>query len=310
MPINFDLNDLLAFRAVSELGSFRRAAESVHLSQPAFSRRIEKLESALGVKLLERTTRRVSLTVVGRDFEKKTRELLNDLEATLLSMRGGAGIRMSEVSVACVPSAVNYFLTRVIHRFHEINPRVRVRILDAGANDVLTAVANGEADFGINFIGAQDPSIDFKVLLEERFVVACRKDHPLARLKRARWSQLSDYEYIAVSRSSGNRLLVDQALFNASARVNSVFETLHVNTALALVEAGLGVAVVPSMAMPARDHPVLMGVPLFEPTVSRRVGLIKRRGRELSPAAEQLFSLCMRLRNTVSARVREGTAAR
>ena len=81
MAINFDLNDLLAFRAVAELSSFRKAAESVHLSQPAFSRRIDKLEQALGVRLLERTTRRVTLTAVGRDFERKVRELLDDLDA-------------------------------------------------------------------------------------------------------------------------------------------------------------------------------------------------------------------------------------
>lgn len=310
MPINFDLNDLLSFRAVAELGSFRRAAESVHLSQPAFSRRIDKLEEALGVKLLERTTRRVSLTAIGRDFEIKTRELLNDLDATLLALRGGTATRMSEVSVACVPSAVNYFLTRVISRFHEDNPRVRVKILDASANYVLTAVSNGEADFGINFMGAQDPGYDFKVLIEERFVAACRRDHPLARLKRVTWSHLGEYEYVAVSRSSGNRLLLDQALFNASARVNSVFETQHVTTALALVEAGLGVAAVPAMAMPARDHPLIVGVPLFEPTVSRRLGLIKRRGRELSPAAELLYALCMKLRHSGTGSKRASGAAR
>jgi len=310
MPINFDLNDLLSFRAVAELGSFRRAAESVHLSQPAFSRRIDKLEEALGVKLLERTTRRVTLTAIGRDFEIKTRELLNDLDATLLALRGGAATRMSEVSVACVPSTVNYFLTRVIRRFHEDNPRVRVKILDASANDVLTAVSNGEADFGINFMGTQDPGIEFKVLIEERFVAACRRDHPLARLKRVTWSQLGEYEYVAVSRSSGNRLLLDQALFNASARVNSVFETKHVNTALALVEAGLGVAAVPAMAMPTRDHPLLVGIPLVEPAVSRRLGLIKRRGRELSPAAELLYNLCMKLRHSSTGRARDAAAGR
>ena len=119
MAINFDLNDLLSFRAVAELSSFRKAAESVHLSQPAFSRRIDKLEQALGVRLLERTTRRVTLTAVGRDFERKVRELLDDLDATLLGIRGVAVTRMGEVTVACVPSTVYYYLSQVIRRYHE-----------------------------------------------------------------------------------------------------------------------------------------------------------------------------------------------
>jgi len=161
MAINFDLNDLLAFRAVAELSSFRKAAESVHLSQPAFSRRIDKLEQALGVRLLERTTRRVTLTAVGRDFERKVRELLDDLDATLLGIRGVAATRMGEVTVACVPSTVYYYLSHVIRRYHERSPKVRVKVLDAGANEVLAAVSRGEADFGLNFMGAQEGDLEF-----------------------------------------------------------------------------------------------------------------------------------------------------
>src|SRR5688572_14794692 len=180
MAINFDLNDLLAFRAVAELTNFRRAAESVHLSQPAFSRRIDKLEQALGVRLLERTTRRVTLTAVGRDFERKVRELLDDLDNTLLGIRGVAATRMGEVTVACVPSAAYYFLPKVVARFHMLAPKVRVKVMDAGANEALASVARGEADFGINFIGAQEGELEFTPLVQDRFVAACRRDHPVA----------------------------------------------------------------------------------------------------------------------------------
>lgn len=291
MSINFDLNDLLAFRAVAELGNFRKAAESVHLSQPAFSRRIEKLEQALGVRLLERTTRRVTLTAVGRDFERKVRELLDELDTTLLGIRGVAATRMGEVTVACVPSTVYYYLSQVIRRYHELCPKVRVKVFDASANEVLAAVARGEADFGLNFMGAQEGDLDFKPLVEERFVAACRRDHPLAKLRRVTWAQLSDYEFISISRSSGNRLLLDQALASVPNRPQSIYETQHVTTALGLVEAGLGVAAVPSTAMPGSDHPLLVSVPLVDPVVSRKIGLIRRRGRPLSPAAQQLFDL-------------------
>lgn len=298
MALHFDLNDLLAFRAVAELGNFRRAAESVHLSQPAFSRRIDKLEQALGVRLLERTTRRVTLTTVGREFERKVRDWLDELDGTLLAMRGEAATRMGEVTVACVPSAAYYFLPGLVRQYREQWPRVRVKLFDASANEVLAAVARGEADFGLNFTGAQEGDLVFEPLLEERFVAACRRDHPIARLKRVSWSELARHEFISVHRASGNRLLIDQALAGLPGRPQSRYETQHVTTALGLVEAGLGVAAVPAMAMPGPDHPVLASVPLVDPVVTRKLGLLTRRGRTLSAAATPLYELILGARRT------------
>lgn len=289
MAINFNLNDLQAFRTVAELSSFRKAANALHVSQPAFSRRIEKLEEALGVKLLERTTRKVELTAVGRDFDRKVQQILDELDNTLLGIRGVGSTRMGEVTIACVPSTVYYFISQVISRYREQYPKIRVKIFDASANDVLSAVSRGEADFGLNFTGSQESDIEFKPLLEERFVAACRRDHPLAKKRRVTWADLAAYDYISVSKASGNRLLIDQALSGLPGLPENIYEAQHVTTMLGLVEAGLGVAAVPSMAMPGPDHPLLVSVPLSDPIVTRKVGLIRRKGRSLSPAALQLY---------------------
>ena len=300
MSMNFDLNDLLAFRAVAELGSFRKAAESVHISQPAFSRRIDKLEQALGARLLERTTRRVNLTAVGRDFDRQLRQILDALDTTLLGIRGVAATRMGEVTVACVPSAVNYFLSGVIAAYHQRYPKIRVRIIDDSANEVLIAVARGEADFGLNFVGAQENDVEFEPLLEERFVAACRRDHPIAKKSQVSWQELAQYDYISAGKASGNRLLLDQALAGIKDQPQSMYETQHGTTMIGLVEAGLGVAVVPAMAMPSADHPLLVSVPLVDPEVRRKMGLIRRRSSMLSPAAQQLYDLCVERRSSVT----------
>ncbi|MEO8278522.1 MAG: LysR family transcriptional regulator [Ideonella sp.] len=301
MTINFDLNDLLAFRAVAELANFRKAAEVVHISQPAFSRRIDKLEQALGVRLLNRTTRRVELTTVGRDFERKVRQILDDLDITLMAIHGERSTRISEVTIACVPSAVNYFLSHVIARHRASHANVRVNVFDASANDVLAAVTRGDADFGLNFMGALEGDIEFKTLIEERFVAACRRDHVLAARRQLSWKELAGHDFIAVSKSSGNRLLLDQALAGTASQPIGFCETQHVTTTLGLVEAGLGVAVVPSMAMPGANHPLLVSVPLVEPEVTRKVGLIHRRGRTLAPAAQQLYDLCVEMQGRAPA---------
>jgi len=289
--MKFGLPDLEAFVALAELASFRKAADSVHLSQPALSRRIAKLEGALGVRLFDRTTRSVGLTAVGREFATKARGLLDELEESLLAMGDVAATRAGEVTVACVPSAAYYFLPELIRRYHERFSPIRVRVIDEGANTVLAAVVRGEADFGINFIGTQDPDLNFQPILIEPFVAACRQDHPLARKRSVTWAELGRYDYMTVGKSSGNRLLIDLALARMRERPRWFYEVHHILTLLGLVEAGLGVTAVPQLAMPKAGHPTLAAVPLVEPTVTRTLGLIRRRGRSLLPAAQELYAL-------------------
>jgi len=291
--MNLDLGDLRAFVAVAERGSFHAAASDIHLSQPALSRRVAKLEASLGVRLLERTTRKVELTTVGRDFARKARDLLNGLDQSLLGI-GAIAERMSgEVTIACVPSAVRYFLPEVLQRYHAMYPRILLRVADEGAGDVLSSVARGEADFGINYVGAHEPNIEFEPVMKESFVVACRKDHELAKRKKVTWAELGKYDYMTVAKASGNRFLLDLALAETPTRPRSFCEVRHVMTVVGLVEAGLGIAAVPQLAMPPGDHPTLVSIPLVEPAVKRTVGLIRRRGIALSPAAQQLYDMIL-----------------
>jgi len=289
--INFDLNDLQAFRAVVEKGSFRAAAEAIRISQPALSRRIEKLESALGVKLFERTTRRVSLTMVGRAFLPQVERMLDDLDIALMGISNVASTRMGDVTIACVPSTAYYFMPHVISEFHKLYPKIRLRVFDASAGEVCAAVESGEADFGVSFSGSLADGVEFELLLQERYVLACRREHPLADRASVTWAEAYEHNYITVDKTSGNRFLLDQALRGVRVKKPSICETHHVTTMIGLVEAGLGVAMVPSIAMPGGKHPILTSVPLVEPEVVRNVGLIKRRGRTLTPAALELERL-------------------
>lgn len=291
VTIKFDLNDLQAFRAVAESGSFRRAAETIRITQPALSRRIDKLESALNVKLFERTTRQVSLTTVGRAFMPQVERMLDDLDLALMSIGDAGSSRMGTVTVACVPSAAYFFMPRAISGLHQRFPRIRIRLFDGSASHVSAAVASGDADFGVSFSGNLSPEVEFESLLQERYVIACRRDHPLARRKTVTWKEAYTHDYITLDKSSGNRLVLDRALADFTPDKPSICETRHVTTLIGLVEAGVGIAAVPSIAMPPDPHPLLAAVPLREPEVARNVGILKRRGRTLTPAALELEKL-------------------
>lgn len=286
--MNFDLADLRACVAVAKHKSFRAAAEELHLSQPALSRRIEKLETALGVRLFHRTTRKVDLTKVGREFSYRAIDLLEGLDESLLGIRDVAQRVTGEATIACIPSAIRFFLPRVLAEYHRRYPGIMVRVIDQGANDVVASVTRGEADFGLNYIGTQDPQLEFEHLLQERFVLACPRGHALAKKRKVRWEELAAHDYMTVTKASGNRVLLDMALTRLATRPRWFCEAQHVSTLVSFVEAGLGVAAVPELALPPPPHPGLVAVPLVEPSLTRSVGLIRRVGRGLPPAAQQL----------------------
>ena len=132
--INCEILDLRAFLMVVELGSFHRTAEALNLSQPALSRRIQKLEAAIGAPLLERTTRHVAPTAIGEDLLPLVRRMLEEFDGSLFASRDPKR-RGGIVSMACLPTAAFYFLPEVIRTFSVDHPEIRFRILDLPATD-------------------------------------------------------------------------------------------------------------------------------------------------------------------------------
>jgi DNA-binding transcriptional LysR family regulator len=293
MRINCELLDLRAFLAIMETGSFHKAAEIVNLSQPALSRRIKQLEATIGAPLLERTTRKVTPTTVGRDLQPLLQRLLDELETSVLSMSETGKLQHGQVTIACVPTAAFYFLPRVIRRFHTQHPKIRIRILDLSAGEGLRSVANGECEFGISMLGSADPDVTFTPLVEDPFGLACHRDHPLARTRKVRWSDLAEHLLIGVSRNSGNRTILDHALANLNVRLNWFYEVNHLSTSLGLVEAGVGISVLPRLATPQEDHPKIVTRAIIDPTVVRTIGIVERRNGRLSPAATKFRDLLL-----------------
>ena len=287
--INFDLQQLQAFVAVAERGSFRAAADHIHLSAPALSRRIDKLETILGTRLFNRTTRSVELTAMGRVFLERARAALDDLEFGILGISDIAASSSGRVTVACVPSAAIHFLPSVLGSFSEQYPLIRVRLIDESAGQVLASVLSSESDFGISFFGHQVPGVDFEPIHTDPFVLAMRREHPLAAQPSLAWSALNNERLMTTARSSGNRQLLDDAMAKAGIDPLYCFEVSHMSTLLGMVEARLGVAAVPRLALPG-SHATVIGIPLHTPAVSRVLGLTTRHGAALRAPAKMFHA--------------------
>ncbi len=287
----FDLGDLRAFVAVAELGRFGAAARAIHISQPALSRRIEKLEDALSVRLLDRTTRRVQLTAVGHAFGKKARSILDEIERTVLEVTEGTTNHRGEVTVACIASLAPHLFPPVLQRYRERFPGIRIRVIDDDAKTVLAAVAGREADFGIHVEGLHDANVDFRPIYRERFVAVVSRKHPFARQRSVEWAELEHQELMAIDKGNVNRLLLDNSLVMAKHDLELTYETRTSSTLISLAEAGLGVAILPELSVSASRHPGLVAIPLKGPVVTRRIGLISVHGNRIRPHAQELFDL-------------------
>ncbi|WP_440110357.1 LysR family transcriptional regulator [Acidovorax sp. BL-A-41-H1] len=295
--IKFDLGELQAFVVTAEKSSFRLAADALFLSAPALSRRVERLESALGVRLLERTTRSVELTAVGQEFLHEARSALAGLDLAVQRVNDQVHLRRGRVTVACIPSVASHVLPRVLRAFAVAQPEVQVHVMDESARQVLDAVMQGAADFGLSFTGSQESALRFEALTRERYVLAMPRSHRWAKRKEIAWADLAGQRLVSVSRDSANRLLLDQATADLADPPVAWYECNHVAGALALVEGGLGLAVLPQLALPP-EHSVVCGVPLIDPDLWRTLGLLQRRDRILGPAAEALRQRVLQLHAT------------
>lgn len=285
-----DFDGLRAFTTVATLGAFHDAARLLAISQSSLSRRIQKLEDAMGVPLLSRTTRRVALTPAGRDFLPRAEAMVEALDNGVLAARDLAASHAGRITIACVPSAAYYFLPAALVRLHARLPEIDVRIVEDAAQNVLRHVRDGTAEIGVGFLGQADDDIEFTTVMRDPFVLACRFDDPLAARPAVRWAELRDTPFITAGQTSGNRLLLDRALAPSDwPRIR--YEVQHLPSSLGLVEAGLGVVALPLLTMPAAPHPVLVHRPLIEPEIQRSVGVVRRRGHALSGPAMQLFRI-------------------
>lgn len=291
MRINLEIGEIQAFVAVAEKASFKAAAESLFISQPALSRRIEKLEECLQTRLLERTTRRVSLTEDGRQFLVHAETVMEELQMAMQGMALRTAQKREHITIACVPSIANHVLPNALVKLIDKHPALRVRIIDESAQEVLNSVVSGAADFGVNFIGTQEADIDFKPICTEHYVLLVRKDHRLAKRKSIAWSTLAGEKLVSVSQNSGNRMLIDNALARLAHRPTIHYEINHITGAINLVAAGLGVAVLPELALAQDMHPNLKRIELTDPDITRTLGLITRKGSQLQPVAQALCEL-------------------
>jgi LysR family carnitine catabolism transcriptional activator len=285
------LKQLEAFIAAARTGSFSAAAQMVHISQPALTAMIQKLELQLGETLFTRKARGSHLTTAGRELLPDIERIVNDLDTTIANVLDQTAPRGGTVTIASIPSAAAAILPPLIAAFEREHPRIRIVVRDAMPENstIVAMVHNGEVDFGFAHASAETQALRFRALTEDNLVAIVPAGSAAAGSQTLRWAELPDSRLIRMSSRSYIRQLVDETLARVGTSRRPYVEVSLVTTAVGMVRAGLGVAVLPGTAAAVCNTAGVDVLRLVEPEVRRPVGLLFRAPSVLSPAAKHFM---------------------
>ncbi|MFO7288353.1 MAG: LysR family transcriptional regulator [Gammaproteobacteria bacterium] len=275
---------LQAFAAVAQTLSFARACERLHMSQPALSLAIKNLEEELGGRLFARTTRQVRLTPEGAALLPQALQLLADWENVRERLRQRFTLQRGHVTIAAMPSFAQNILPRILKEYREHHPNVEVTVHDVIQEQVVEMVETGRVEVGFGFEPDTD-TLAFERLFVDRFVAVVPADSALASRKTVSWAELLEHDFITLQRPSSMRRLLEDSLAAKGMKLRVALECHQLATISQWVAAGLGVSVMPALCERHVSAAGARCVRLSRPAVQKAVGLMTRRGHELSTAA-------------------------
>ncbi|MCO7516276.1 LysR family transcriptional regulator [Pseudomonas guariconensis] len=288
-----NVKQLRAFVTVAKYKSFAQAGEHLHVSQPALSLTIKALEDNLGGALLTRTTRSVSLTPEGEVLLPLARRLLADWDDTEEMLRQRFTLQLGRVAVAAMPAFAGNLLPQSLKVFRQRYPRVNVTVHDVINEQVLELVRHRRVELGIGFEPEGSDALRFHPLYLDRFVAVVPADSPLAGQRQVTWRELLAEDFIALQRPSAVRLLLEQHLAAEHGKLAVAFESHQLSTIGRMVANGLGVSAVPALCIGQMQELGARCVPLVEPSVERRIGVIALSDHKLSTAAQALLEVLL-----------------
>jgi len=278
---------LHAVLAVAEYNSFIAAAAFLKTSKPALTRTIRRVEDVLGVRLFDRTTRRVAITAAGKEFVAVAERMLNDLRISVGSMREIGAEQRGRIVVSSIMSVANGLFPAIVAKYRASRPGIEIILREGVHGTVLEDVRSGAADLGVTYVDDVPDVVAAKRISREVFEVVLPRHHPLSKGSRrsVTLAELAEFPLVSLPYESRTRRIIDGAAAGAGHTLQHVATVTQFATMMSFVRAGVGLAIVPSGAIAGLLGKDLAVLELSKPRLSRDVGLIWLRDRELTPAA-------------------------
>jgi len=300
-----ELMQLKYFVTIAQSASFTGAAELLHVSQPALSYQMRRLEQELGTNLFERKGRTIALTPEAEIFLPLVQDVLFRADEAVRVLKENLGIEAGEVRMGCNPSVSTYVLPGLLAQFHRDYPRVRVELVEGGDADLQKMVQKEAIDFAVVTAPGAPRTLNVTLLGSEDLLVVTSLDHRLAGRESVSLEELADEEWVFYTDSYNLTLLVMAACRRVGFEANVSYRAGTMEAVKNFVRQGLGISILPSISLrgSARHELAVIGV---EGGLTRNLNLIRGRDRSMTRAAR---ALTVSVSVTISRMMKQYTAA-
>jgi DNA-binding transcriptional LysR family regulator len=284
--MNITSRQLHAFVLTARYHSFSRAAEQLFITQSGMSVLVRELESQLGFRLFERTTRKVTLTEFGSKFLPIADRSLVELEAAAANIGRSASAAKGSLSLGAAPFPAAELLPHAIAAYAARDPQLHVRLIDAEGTRLVEMVQSGEIDVAVSAALHDAPGVERASLARFSLALIRAADLPTDLPREVRWSDVATQRLVGFPREYSIQQLIDEQLARVGRHASPDVVCNYLETQIAMVEAGAGVGVVPTFAAPACAKRRITMHPVVDPVVSSDLYWIANRARKLSGAAQ------------------------
>jgi LysR family carnitine catabolism transcriptional activator len=287
MEIN--TRQLRAFRLVAQHRNFTRAAEALFMTPSGLSVIIKELESRVGFRLFDRTTRHVELTAHGRQLLVVIQRNLEELDEAIAHIGHSAKGRRRQITLGATPLVAANIVAPAMGEFHRQRPDLKIQLFDADLPTLIKMVQIGKLDMSLGIFNAM-PDFRREPFFRFSLMAARAASEDISARKTTSWSALTGETLIALSSEHPHQQLIDKQLAQTGAQVNIGSIVNLLDTQIALVEAEEGIAIIPSFGLPACRSRKIVTSQLINPVVRFDFHLISARGKELPEGANEFTS--------------------
>lgn len=288
-----ELKQLLYFKEVAKHKSITKAAQQIHISQPALSKSIKALEEELGTILIIRTNKTIDLTDAGNMVLEYTQEITGLVDEMKLTLNDLTNFSVGQLNIGLPPFIGSLFFPKVMKHFHRSYPNIKLDITEYGGARVVKSVEEGEFELGVAVLPIDEQIFDVYPIVEEEMKLIVHKNHPLASFKEVNVNDLRDEEFIFYHEEFAlNQIVRNHFFITGGFEPKILFKSMQWDLMSEMVAANLGIAILPQ-SICNRLFTKDINIISLKPSILWRLAVITKKGKYISNAGRKFIDFIL-----------------